>query len=305
MTHKSIAIIGAGMAGLSAASALAKAGREVVLFDKGRGPGGRMATRRMATPHGEASFDHGAQFFAATDPEFAAQVARWERQGHVAGWPSAGPDAWVGTPGMNAPLRAMASLLDVRWGSEINMLRYQDGWRLDGAAGIFDAVVVAIPAEQAARLLGGPAPDLAVRAVAAVSDPCWTVMAAFATPLALPDIPSVSEPLGWAARNSAKPGRSGPESWVLQATTNWSRVHLENTPDEAVAKLLASLPLTVPPPIAVAAHRWRYGFAGAAPTGPCWDAGRGIGLCGDWLAGRRIGDAWASGSVVAAAILNS
>ena len=37
----SIAIIGAGMAGISCARALREAGREVVLFDKGRAAGGR------------------------------------------------------------------------------------------------------------------------------------------------------------------------------------------------------------------------------------------------------------------------
>ena len=65
-----IAIIGAGMAGLSAALALKAAGRNPVLFDKGRGPGGRMSARRAQTPLGEVRFDHGAQFFTARDPDF-------------------------------------------------------------------------------------------------------------------------------------------------------------------------------------------------------------------------------------------
>ena len=55
-----IAIVGAGVAGLTGALALRDAGCEVVVFDKGRGPGGRTATRRA----GALSFDHGAPVVA-------------------------------------------------------------------------------------------------------------------------------------------------------------------------------------------------------------------------------------------------
>ena len=63
-----IAIVGAGLAGLSCAQALRAGGADVQLFDKGRGVGGRMATRRVDTPLGPATFDHGAQFLTAHDP---------------------------------------------------------------------------------------------------------------------------------------------------------------------------------------------------------------------------------------------
>jgi renalase len=58
---KDIAIIGAGIAGLACAQRLQDGGCSVTLFDKGRGAGGRMATRRVTTPFGEIAFDHGAQ----------------------------------------------------------------------------------------------------------------------------------------------------------------------------------------------------------------------------------------------------
>ena len=45
-----VAIIGAGMAGLTCASRLAEAGHDVAVFDKGRGPGGRMAIWKDARP---------------------------------------------------------------------------------------------------------------------------------------------------------------------------------------------------------------------------------------------------------------
>ena len=63
-----VLVIGAGMAGLIAAAELQRAGRRVLVLDKGRGVGGRLASRRI----GEASFDHGAQFITARTPRFAA-----------------------------------------------------------------------------------------------------------------------------------------------------------------------------------------------------------------------------------------
>ena len=108
-----IGVIGAGIAGLSCAELLQSAGHAVRVFDKGRGAGGRMATRRVASPAGDVAFDHGAQYFTTRDPRFAAAVTRWQQSGAVARWPIAGDDAWVGTPGMSAVVQALARPLSV------------------------------------------------------------------------------------------------------------------------------------------------------------------------------------------------
>ena len=79
---KRVAIIGAGMAGLAAARLLREAGASCTIFDKSRGLGGRMATRRT----GDFSFDHGAQYFTARGPRFRALVDDWSAAGHAAGW---------------------------------------------------------------------------------------------------------------------------------------------------------------------------------------------------------------------------
>ncbi|MBC7927970.1 MAG: NAD(P)-binding protein, partial [Bryobacteraceae bacterium] len=79
---QSCLIVGAGMAGLTAAGALRARGWAVVLLDKGRGAGGRMATRRI----GESGLDHGAQFFTVLDARFRDAVNRWERANWVAPW---------------------------------------------------------------------------------------------------------------------------------------------------------------------------------------------------------------------------
>ena len=72
-------IIGAGMAGLTAANLLQNAGWAVTVVDKSRGVGGRMATRRL----GASRFDHGAQFFTVRDAGFQATTDKWMANGWV------------------------------------------------------------------------------------------------------------------------------------------------------------------------------------------------------------------------------
>ncbi|MDP1874157.1 NAD(P)/FAD-dependent oxidoreductase [Phenylobacterium sp.] len=306
-----IAVIGAGMAGLSCAQALSAAGHAVQVLDKGRGPGGRMSTRRTALEAGEVSFDHGAQFFTVRDPAFAERAAAWVEAGVAAPWPAAGPEAMVGVPGMNAPIRAMAQGLDVTWQARVDEIaRAGEAWRLGGegfAPLSADAVVVATPSEQAAALLAEVAPDMAAQAAAVISEPCWTVMAAFAAPLTLPDVVREAGPLAWAARNSAKPGRTGPEAWVLQASPDWSRDHLEDAADtvaEALLDLLAKAEgQPLPARLSLQAHRWRYARTTAQGGAPLWSAEMWIGACGDWLARARVEAAWRSGHDLAGLML--
>lgn len=299
---KKLEIIGAGMAGLSCAMELVRRGHQVALFDKGRGPGGRMATRRAEIGEETFRFDHGAQYFTARDPRFARAVAEWQVTGVVAPWPAASEEALVGIPGMNAPIRHMAEALDVSWGTRIERLS-RDGsrWLLHAQGKTFaaDHVICAIPAEQAAELLAQPAPEFAARAAAIRSAPCWAVMAKFAEPLDLLDC-FKGEDIGWAARNGAKPGREGQETWVIHGSSQWSAKHLEMAAQDLGPMLLAAffaetgaMPLV---PEHLSAHRWRYAMVGKAAGPPAlWDADLGVGACGDWLVGPRVESAWVSG----------
>jgi predicted NAD/FAD-dependent oxidoreductase len=312
-----IAIVGAGMAGLACAERLTGAGFDIKLFDKGRGIGGRMSTRRVETAQGDASFDYGAQYFTARDPDFISAVTAWERTGYAARWPAAGDGAWVGTPGMNAPLKAMAAGLDIGWSIQVDSIEATAaGWQvigptiddpiLDGS--IFDGLIIAVPAEQAAALLTPLDPAMARQASAVPSDPCWTVMAIFAEAVALTaDVIRDVGALGWAARNSAKPGRQGPEAWVLQATPAWSRDHLEDDPAIVIHDLLAALadqiPVRLPETLTTAAHRWRYARTTARHDLTLWNNNTRLGCCGDWLGTARVESAWLSGRRLAEAII--
>ncbi len=295
------------MAGLSCATALHGRGHDVVVFDKGRGAGGRMSTRRLDTRSGTACFDHGAQYFTARDPAFLDQVRRWEATGHAARWPAAGADAWVGMPAMNAPVRAMADGLDVRWGMRAEGLSRDGRWRVRGdgiGANPFDAAIVAVPAEQVPALVEGHDPAMAEAALSTPSAPCWTVMVAYRSRVPTDrDRLTDPGPLASAVRNSAKPGREGPEAWVLQAGAEWSQAHIEDTPAEVEAMILDTFAHEIggelPHRIATSVHRWRYARSGNLGTGALWNADRRLGVCGDWLIGPRIEAAWQSGQRLA------
>lgn len=306
-----ILVIGGGMAGLSAATALAPAGAHIIVLDKGRGPGGRMAARRVEIAGQQVSFDHGAQYFTARDPAFRETVAAWEQAGVAARWPAAGEDAWVGTPGMNACVRHMAAGLDVRWNVRAERL-LRDGrlWQVEAGETVFTAgtVLVAVPAEQAAVLLADVAPDFAARAASVASAPCWAVMADFPELLPVADTyRSDTAPVSWAARNSVKPGRSGTESWVIHAGPARSRALIDLPKDEVARLLLADFfAATGTAPAApqhLDAHRWLYAQPEARKgVGPLFDAGLRIGIAGDWLHSPRVEGAWLSGRALAEAV---
>lgn len=303
-----IGIIGAGMAGLACAEELTSLGHDVRLFDKARGPGGRMSTRRMPTSAGEAHFDHGAQYFTARDEAFRRQLAAWVAEGVAAPWPSAGSDAYVGVPAMNAPVQLMANGHSVHWATPVTrIVRSDDGCRLmleTSEAVDVDMAVVATPAEQAAELLASVAPVLAARARATVSEPCWTVMLAFSEAVAVAqDCWRNGDVIGWAARNSSKPGRIGPESWIVHASPAWSRLHLEASPEWVATTLKRALSdllsIALPAIAGESCHRWRFARSGADGSVALLDRSRHVGVCGDWLIGPRVEAAWLSGMALA------
>lgn len=310
-----IAIIGAGIAGLSCANSLQGAGFVVTIFDKSRGPSGRMSTRR-----GDGwQCDHGAQYFTARHADFRAEVARWQAAGVAAPWqprlsvigglaehqPDAGLERFVGTPRMTAPARLLADGLDLRLAATVSGLtRNAEGWRLDtGEAGqlpeCYAAVLLAVPAPQAAPLLQPVAADLASLAAGTLMRGSWALMLRYDNPLALPfDAAFVNRgPLRWLARDSSKPGRLGAETWLLHATAEWSEAHLEAPPEAVAEALLAAFAeIGGPAPAAWSAHRWRYADTASALDRECaWDARLGLGLCGDWLNGGKVEGAWLSG----------
>lgn len=309
----SVAIVGAGVSGLSCARALRDQGHHVTLFDKARRPGGRASTREQAVGDRLYAFDFGAQYFTARHPDFVEQANGWAERGIAARWSAAGGDAWVGVPAMATIVRDLADGMGVRWSSHVqSIVRRAGSWSLtltEGVAGPFDALVLAMPAEQVAALAGAQDFALARRAVMSPSRPCWAVMLAFDAPLPVDaDVLRDIGPIAWAARDSAKPGRHGGEAWVLHAASDWSIAHLdlpnEDVAEQLTAAFLAAIGL-VAQPAATRAHRWRYALSSPGSDGAYWNPGLQLGACGDWLLAPRLECAWLSGRMLAERIADS
>jgi renalase len=200
------AIVGAGVAGASCAHRLAQAGAHVTVFEKSRGAGGRMATRRLSWTDAqgqqhEAALDHGVAGFRAESPAFVHVLEGLQSQGVVARWPSRlGHDThawhhdvataqtqWVATPSMPALAEHWLRGIECRMGTPVEWVeKMPSGWSLGDAHGSigdgFDAVVVTIPLPQAAHLLRPHRPDWAEHAQHVAMVPCWTLMGVTAWP---------------------------------------------------------------------------------------------------------------------------
>ncbi len=313
-----VAIVGAGISGLACARALADAGLACVVFDKSRGLGGRLATRRV---DGIGAFDHGAPLVDARRAPFAAFLGAMSRSAAAAPWAPRRSDTqeagFVGTPTMNAIVKPLAAGLEIRRRTEIASVERAGGrWRLrtkDSVAGDFHIVVLTAPAAQTGAILAEAAPDLAAETVAVTTTPAWTAMLAFDRRLPA-DIEILSPgagPIALAVRDSAKPARSaGADCWVVHAGESWSRDHLEIDRQDAAVRLAALASELLGPfregAVYVAAHRWRYART-LSPAGGAFGSNADATLfaAGDWRLGDRAEDAFESGTAAAEAILKA
>jgi renalase len=319
---QSVAVIGSGISGLACARKLRGYGVEARVFEKSRGVGGRVATRRSESG---ATFDHGAQYFTARDPDFIQQTKQWCNAGTAALWPgrivtlhdgdiidaAESHQRYVGVPGMSAIAKLLAAGIDVQTNVTIQSFRRTDGrWHIADSAGSssdsFDFVICAIPPQQATKLIRDQSPTLTSSMSAVRMAPCWAVLLQIGEPMSLPfDAAFVRDsPLNWMARNSSKPQREGGECWVLHATAAWSAEHLEELPEAVVKTLIeafwrstqrAALPIEC-----AVAHRWRYAIPLEPLSQRCLlDPQTHLGACGDWCGGPRVEGAYLSGLAMA------
>lgn len=322
----SVAIIGAGIAGLALASEIHRFA-EVTVFEKSRGYGGRMATRQ-AEPY---QFDHGAQFFTAKSSQFADFLEPHVAAGHVARWDAEfveiesnnivcrrnwidGPPHYVCVPQMNVLAKQMAADLNVVVETRVTQIvAIESRWRLDdenqASLGEFDWVVLAIPSRQALDLMPGSFSGLGTIAVKQMQG-CYSLMLGFKQPLPLDwQAAFVSgADISWISNDSSKPGRPGCYSLLVHSTNRWAEQNIEADQNTVAAYLQAELARVIQQDVSradhVALHRWRYANI-ARQNGADFliDCDRRLAAVGDWCIHGRIESAYLSGFGLAQELL--
>lgn len=320
-----IAIIGAGIAGLRLAQRL-EPRFDVCVFEKSKGLGGRMSTRR-ASDH---AFDHGAQYFTARGETFRRFLAPFITDGTVQQWNprleilgEAAGDAtswttprYVAVPGMNDLCKAMAGDLQIRKSLRVAQIMPQEKrWRLSSETGedcgLFDWVISTAPSVQSAALLpeAFSGHDALRRAQ---MKGCYSLMLGFGDPAGLPwDAAKVhGSPLAWIARNDSKPGRSGQTSFLCQSSNAWAEAHIEDCQDAVRDKLCAAFAgatgLDPSKASYTSLHRWRFAKVDR-PAGQPYllDISAGLAAAGDWCGAGRIESAFDSATALADAMMHN
>lgn len=323
MSHTRIGIIGAGVSGLSCARVLLDAGHDISILDRGARPGGRISSRDF----GDHSWDPGAQYFTARDRLFVREVMRAVDAGALAEWSPRlveidGDEVrtrpedrrrWVGTPSMESFAAHLARGLPLHTGVEVDALEHRDGrWvasDLDGAEiATFDFVVLALQPSQVLRLV--PDAGLAGRVADVELSPCIALMTAWERPAPV-DFDAafvLDHDLSWIARNSSKPGRPREETWIAHASTDWSRAHIDDDPQQWTRDLTEALRdvlAVADGPSVARVKRWRYSLPESVlEERSLIDADLPLAACGDWCSGPRVEGAWLSGHDLAARLLD-
>lgn len=312
-------VIGAGMAGMSAASALQQSGRQVLVVDKGRGVGGRMATRR----EGDATFDHGAQFVTARDLRFVEWLENASLAGVAVEWCRGfdsqmdGHVRWRGLTGMSSLAKHMGSGLDVIQQAQVSLVRRSsDSWIVcmsDGNVWSAKSLIITAPLPQALMLLeAGEVPlELEVKQQLTAIDyeRCLAVMAVLDGPSRLPPTGGFAPAHGaiaWVADNQLK-GISVEPAVTIHATHSFSVQHWDRDRGETAQRLLLEAKDWIGARVkAFRIHGWRFSRPMATHPQTCAVicAEPPLVLAGDAFCGPRVEGAVLSGWAAADAVIN-
>jgi len=276
MNTSDVLIVGAGISGLLCATELKRAGVSVRILDKGRGVGGRMATRYMEG----ARLDHGAQFFTAREAAFQRYVDQWMTAGIIREWFRKAPydsnpegyPRYCGINGMNEVPKYLAQNLEVHCSETVTAISYKEGiWKaLTRSKSIYQSqhLVLTAPLPQALVLLDNCGLDYAGNELKPLRSICYmrglTTLAILESSSGLPDDGFVKldgEWINWIADNQIK-GISEVPCLTIQSTPEFADRHWDS-PDavrgppmiKAAAQYLKSKVCTY------VCHRWGYALS--------------------------------------------
>ena len=305
-----VAVVGAGIAGLVCAQQLRRSGYRVVVLEKSRGLGGRVATRRLAGTWA----DHGLRYLEAQGALSIQLIQTLVQQGIVHQW--ADSPRYVAPDGITAIAKFLSTGLEIRRSQRVQTLTLPDRtWNLTLEAAeqpdlTAAAVILAIPAPQALALLEPLAdrlPPASLEALRSVQfAPCITAIATYPanllaklsqTQAQFPDADIAWVGLEFGKQNSRQ--EDSKLSIVVQSSAAFSDRHLDQADLNAVGRhLITEAKLSEPEELQV--HRWRYAFVSHPWSEPTLSFDSALWCCGDWCGGDRLENALQSGLATAA-----
>ncbi|WP_324781055.1 NAD(P)/FAD-dependent oxidoreductase [Thiobacillus sedimenti] len=309
------AIVGAGVAGASCAGTLAAAGWDVEVFDKARGAGGRLSTRR--TDHGWATL--GTPFISAKREPFRSQLREWTRQGWVAPvrgtiWQGRATISWAEAQLQNhyrptiEPSQLVRQLLGqarLHTKSRVAALQPRTLVMENGdLKGDYDCVICSVPSPQAIPMLDA-LPLLRERVSGVRYRPIWSFLMRWEGGPAADVIKFDDHLLNLAVRQPT----NGPGVWSVYSSHEFAETYLEASVEEASTRAASALMglLGLPWPVEVeASHLWRYARP-HSEVGGFWvgDRENRVALIGDGIAGVGVERAWESGMRLAQALVQA
>ena len=306
-----IVVVGAGLSGLTAARSLQEKGHKVIVLDKGRGLGGRMATRRISTSDGStAVFDHGAQFFTVRDQQFQEFVDEWITNGIVREWcrgfvAEDGHPRYVVNNGMTALAKHIAQNLDVRTSTLVFAVKPCDAdpkkWTVvidDNSRIDCDAVVMTCPLPQSYSLTVTTGVELPQDLLLTDYDRTIGLLAVLDGPSVVPAPGGIQNPddvFSWIGDNQAK-GISSIPAITFHANPTWSSAHWDDSLEDGLALVTQAAQKYLGDAQIVASEykKWRFATPRKLWPEPFFAAGTLV-FAGDAFAGPKVEGAVLSG----------
>ncbi len=268
-------VIGGGISGLITATLLQRRGIKVTILDKGKGIGGRLATRRVKhSATIEGVFDYGTQYFSVKQTKFQVWVDDWLKQGVIKQWCQGfsemdGKPRYCGINGTRGIAKYLAQDLDVRHSTKVVKLNYDTQWRIETESNQQfrgDFLVMTPPVPQSLDLLGSSSvvlpPDIKASLKKISYYSCIAILALLEKPSNIPTPGGLAledESLVWLASNHQKGISPHGYAVTLHASPSFSDAHWNSSDEEIAQKLftVASSWLNSPV-IKYQVHRWRY-----------------------------------------------
>ena len=313
-----LAIIGAGFSTAVLCHYLNE--KDIAVFEKARGPGGRSSTRKVDDI---GVFDHGLQYISPKDSEFLnylksiKDIKKWdgdfvEIDGKISVLPPS--EKWIGTNGNNDFVKAKVNIDQCHFKTRIEKIEFiNDHWKLTDDHNkeyLSKKLVLTLPQEQTNLLIKDL--DLDFKIEENFMKPCFTVM------LALKQSPIFrhsgyviknNKVISWCANETSKNRKLNNKDLTLlliQTTEEYGYAHFKRYKEnkdqilsEIVSEFLDIFKIDDSEVIHKNVHGWLYAFSEHHATPVYWNKDKAIGITGDWFTGGRAENAWRNAKMLA------